>query len=45
MKNLLNFENELIEIENREFNGKKWEGRGSCGRFVVFSVLSVLLPQ
>ena len=29
MKNLLNFENELIEIENREFNGKKWEGRES----------------
>jgi hypothetical protein len=26
MKNLLNFENELIEY--REFDGKKWEGMG-----------------
>ena len=29
MKNLLNFENELIEYKkNREFDGKKWVGMG-----------------
>jgi hypothetical protein len=27
-KNLLNFENEFIDIENHEFNGSKWEERG-----------------
>jgi hypothetical protein len=27
-KNLLKFENELIDIENHEFDGKKWEKRG-----------------
>jgi hypothetical protein len=25
-KNLLKFENEFIDIENHEFDGKKWEG-------------------
>jgi hypothetical protein len=24
----LNFENEFIDIENHEFDGKKWEERG-----------------
>jgi hypothetical protein len=28
MKNLLKFENEFIDIENHEFDGKKWEERG-----------------
>jgi hypothetical protein len=27
-KNLLKFENEFIDIENHEFDGKKWEERG-----------------
>ena len=26
-KNLLKFENEFIDIENHEFDGKKWEER------------------
>ena len=28
MKKLLKFENEFIDIENHEFDGKKWEERG-----------------
>jgi hypothetical protein len=27
-KNSLKFENEFIDIENHEFDGKKWEERG-----------------
>ena len=27
-KNLLKFENEFVDIENHEFDGKKWEERG-----------------
>jgi hypothetical protein len=27
-KNLLKFENEFIDIENHEFDGKKWKERG-----------------
>jgi hypothetical protein len=38
MKNLLNFENELIENRNREFNGKKWEGRGWESKNIFFLV-------
>jgi hypothetical protein len=28
MKNLLNIAKEFIDIDNHEFDGKKWEGRG-----------------